>query len=112
MSLRLLLALPARTKHKSQLVRVHIQIRDRLMRVRIRDRGVKQLTPAAIDKAPASRPDTPVSNTTCGSMPDAATPSTSAKFDTRPSFAPNTAARNVPASVSRDLAAKERMTSA
>ena len=45
-------------------------------------------------------------------MPVAATPSTSARFDTRPSFAPKTAARSVPARVSRDFAARERMTSA
>ena len=43
MPLGLLLALPARTEHKRQLVRVHIQVRHCLMRVRGGDRGVEQL---------------------------------------------------------------------
>ena len=69
-------------------------------------------SPAAIDSAPASRPATPVVSTSPGAIPVAATPSTRARLDTSPSLAPKTAARNVPARVSRDLAARERMTSA
>ncbi len=43
MPLSLLLALAARAEHEGQLVRVHVQVRHRLVRVRIGNRGVKQL---------------------------------------------------------------------
>ena len=43
----LLLALAARTEHERQLVRVHVQVRHRLVRVRIGDRGVEELALAA-----------------------------------------------------------------
>ena len=42
MPLSLLLALAARTEHEGQLVRVHVQVRHRLMRVRVGDRSVEE----------------------------------------------------------------------
>src|SRR3981189_2288780 len=47
-----------------------------------------------MELAPAIRPASPVSRTRRGSTPAPATPMIRQKFDTRPSFAPSTAARN------------------
>ena len=65
-----------------------------------------------MDRAPASRPETPVRRTALGVMPAAATPRTRARFETRPSFAPNTAARKLPDRRARDCWARARTTSA
>ena len=53
-------------------------------------------SPAAIDSAPASSPDSPVSSTVRVPAPPPITPSTSAMLLTSPSLAPKTAARRVP----------------
>ena len=52
-------------------------------------------SPSAIEKAPASRPATPLMTTVCA-LAAAATPAISAVLLTRPSIAPNVAARNQP----------------
>ena len=64
-----------------------------------------------MDSAPASSPATPVSRTVPEATPDAPMPSTSARFETRPSFAPKTAARNVPEMRLRPRIARPRTTS-
>ena len=53
-------------------------------------------SPAAIEMAPASRPDTPARRTNDGSVLAPAMPRMSATLDTSPSLIPNTAARAVP----------------
>ena len=53
-------------------------------------------SPAAIDSAPASSPASPASRMTWEELPAPAMPATREKLDTRPSLAPNTAARNQP----------------
>ena len=59
-------------------------------------------SPAAIENAPAARPASPASTITL--EPDAVPPSMPAiraKFETRPSIAPNTAGRSQPPFTSR-----------
>src|SRR4051812_26831368 len=51
-------------------------------------------SPAAIDRAPATRPATPAVTMAAADAPDAATPSTRLAVDTMPSLAPSTAARS------------------
>ena len=58
-----------------------------------------------MDSAPASSPARPVNKIVRTSAPVAPIPSTRARLLTRPSFAPKTAARNVPDSCSRPRAA-------
>ena len=53
----------------------------------------------------------PLKSTNCGATPVAPMPITRARFDTSPSFAPNTAARKVPDSRRRPRAASPRTTS-
>ena len=53
-------------------------------------------SPDAIENAPATSPATPASSTMLLLLVPPATPMTSEKFDTRPSFMPNTAARSAP----------------
>ena len=66
-----------------------------------------------MESAPASMPEIPVNKMMLLSMPPAPmTPSTRAKLDTRPSLAPNTAARKLPLIFSRPRAARPRTTSA
>src|SRR3954463_6796820 len=54
-------------------------------------------SPAAIDKAPATKPAMPAVIPALGDAPDAATPSTRLAVETMPSLAPRTAARSQPA---------------
>ena len=68
-------------------------------------------SPAAIDNAPASSPDSPVSSTVRVPAPPPITPSTSAMLLTSPSLAPKTAARRVPDIRARPRAASPRTTS-
>ena len=68
-------------------------------------------SPAPIDSAPASSPASPVSRTVVVDAPPPVTPSTRARLLTRPSLAPNTAARNVPETRARPRAARPRTTS-
>ena len=68
-------------------------------------------SPAPIDSAPASRPAIPVNITIDGATPVAPIPNTSAKLDTKPSLAPNTAARKLPESRIRPSVASPRTTS-
>ena len=68
-------------------------------------------SPAPIDRAPASRPAIPVSSTVAAETPDAPMPRMRARFDTRPSFAPKTAARKFPEMRRRPRVARERTTS-
>ncbi len=51
-------------------------------------------SPSAIEKAPASRPATPVIRTPWLDISAPATPITRLKFESRPSLAPSTAARS------------------
>jgi len=53
-------------------------------------------SPSAIENAPATRPATPLRTTVCASTPAPPTPAISEVLVTRPSIAPNTAARNQP----------------
>ena len=53
-------------------------------------------SPMAIEKAPATRPATPVSTMKLALAPAAPTPATSAMLVTRPSMPPNTEARSAP----------------
>ena len=63
-------------------------------------------SPYATD--PDATPAMPVKSTTDAGTPVAPMPSTSARLDTRPSLAPNTAARKVPARRRRPRAASSR----
>ena len=58
-------------------------------------------SPDAIESAPATSPATPASSTKLFWLVPPATPMTSEKFDTRPSFIPNTIARSVPPTLAR-----------
>jgi hypothetical protein len=69
-------------------------------------------SPAAIDKAPASRPARPASRITWLEEPAPAMPRTREKLDTSPSLAPNTAARNQPEARARARWARPATTSA
>src|SRR3954467_3308656 len=53
-------------------------------------------SPAAIDRAPATRPAMPAVITALVDAPEAATPNTRLAVETMPSLAPRTAARNQP----------------
>ena len=61
--------------------------------------------------APASRPERPVARMMTVGAPVAPIPSTRARFETRPSLAPNTAARKLPDNWSRPRLARARTTS-
>jgi hypothetical protein len=58
-------------------------------------------SPVAIEKAPATRPATPVSATVWDAAPPAPTPLISETLVTRPSIAPKTAGRSQPPETSR-----------
>ena len=68
-------------------------------------------SPAAIESAPASKPAVPAATTIPCEVPVAAIPRVSARFETSPSLAPKTPARNIPDMRSRDRAANPRTTS-
>ena len=53
-------------------------------------------SPDAIENAPATSPAMPASSTMALSLVPPATPMTSEKFETSPSFTPNTVARSAP----------------
>src|SRR3954468_17132198 len=53
-------------------------------------------SPAAIDSAPATKPATPASTTSCCEAAADATPTSRLAVDTMPSLAPSTAARSQP----------------
>src|SRR5436309_15623186 len=57
---------------------------------------IETYSPAAMEKAPASRPATPATTTNRASAAAPATPMISERFDTRPSFTPKIAARSAP----------------
>jgi hypothetical protein len=57
-------------------------------------------SPRAIEIAPATSPAVPVSTTVRGATPPPPTPAISAMLLTRPSIAPNTAARSQPPATS------------
>lgn len=58
-------------------------------------------SPAAMEKAPAARPDRPVMMIVCCETAPPATPAMSAKLETSPSIAPKTAGRSQPPLTSR-----------
>ena len=58
-------------------------------------------SPEAIENAPATSPAIPARSTMLWSSVPPATPMTSEKFDTRPSFTPNTTARSAPPTPAR-----------
>ncbi|CAM5311585.1 hypothetical protein SHIRM173S_11296 [Streptomyces hirsutus] len=58
-------------------------------------------SPAAMEKAPAARPARPVMTMVCCPTEPPATPVISARLETRPSIAPNTAGRSQPPLTSR-----------
>ena len=92
---------------------VHGAIQDPASRHRAARAGTaRKYSPAAMDRAPASRPETPVRRMTWLPTPAAPTPRTSARLDTSPSLAPKTAARKFPDRRARERAARARTTSA
>ena len=58
-------------------------------------------SPAAMEKAPAARPASPVITIVCWETAPPATPVISARLETRPSIAPKTAGRSHPPFTSR-----------